>query len=79
MSGQNDIDAEEKFFQDEVKRIKEWWNDSRWRNTRRPYTAETIANKRGNIKIEYPSNYTAKKMWNIVEKRFQVDIHDLNT
>ena len=68
----SDIDAEEKAFQDEVKAIEQWWTDSRWRQTRRPYTAESIANKRGNLKIEYPSNDMSKKMWNIVEKRFAV-------
>ena len=72
MSDQSGIDAEEKGFQDEIKQIKEWWKDSRWRNVRRPYTAETIANKRGTIKAEYPSNFTAKKLWNIMEKRFEV-------
>lgn len=65
-------DAEETAFQAEVKAIEEWWKDSRWRYTRRPYTAASIANKRGNLKIEYPSNFMAKKMWNIVEKRFAV-------
>ena len=65
-------DAEEQRFQDEVKELKQWWSDSRWRFTRRPYTAEQIANKRGNLKIEFASNAMAKKMWGIVEKRFAV-------
>ena len=69
MSG---IDAEEKAFQDEVKELKQWWSDSRWRHTRRPYTAEQIANKRGNLKIEYASNAMSKKLWQMVEKRFAV-------
>lgn len=72
MSEHSDIDAEEKAFQDEVKQIQQWWKDSRWRNVRRPYTADAIANKRGTLKVEYPSNYTAKKLWQIVEKRFAV-------
>ena len=66
------VDAEEQAFQDEVKQLKQWWSDSRWRHTRRPYTAEQIANKRGNLKIEYASNAMSKKMWQIVEKRFAV-------
>ena len=28
--------------------------------------------KRGNLKVEYPSSAQAKKLWNILEKRFQV-------
>jgi hypothetical protein len=63
---------EEQRYQDEVKQIKQWWTDSRWRYTKRPYTAEQIANKRGNLKIEWASNQMAKKLWKIVEDRFAV-------
>ena len=69
MSG---LDAEEQAFQDEIKQLKQWWSDSRWRYTRRPYTAEQIANKRGNLKIEYASNAMSKKLWKMLEKRFAV-------
>eukprot|EP00918_Siedleckia_nematoides_P002889 GHVU01006633.1.p1 GENE.GHVU01006633.1~~GHVU01006633.1.p1 ORF type:complete len:575 (+),score=82.52 GHVU01006633.1:111-1727(+) len=65
------IDAEEQKYQEEVNENKQWWTDSRWRYTKRPFTAEQIANKRGNVKIEHPSNIMAKKMWQIVEGRFQ--------
>lgn len=65
-------EAEEQYYQDEVKQLQQWWTDSRWRFTRRPYTAEQIANKRGNIKVEYASNQMSKKMWNIIEKKFAV-------
>ncbi|KXS93356.1 hypothetical protein AC579_1842 [Pseudocercospora musae] len=63
-------DSEQQQFEEEVKELKQWWNDSRWRYTRRPYTAESIVSKRGSIKIEYPSNQISKKLWNIVEQRF---------
>lgn len=69
------LDAEEQAYQDEVKQIKQWWSDSRWRYTRRPYTAEQIADKRGNLKIEYASNAMSKKLWKLVEKRFAVYQH----
>jgi isocitrate lyase len=65
-------DAEEQNYQDEIKQLKQWWSDSRWRFTRRPYTAEQIASKRGNLKIEYASNAMSKKLWKLVEKRFAV-------
>lgn len=71
----NAAEAEEQAFQDEVKQLKQWWTDSRWRFTRRPYTAEQIANKRGNLKIEFASNAMAKKMWAIVEKKFAVGVY----
>ena len=69
MSG---IDAEEAQFQKEVQEVKQWWSDSRWRYTRRPFTAEDIVSKRGNLKITYPSNSQSKKLWDIVEGRFKV-------
>ena len=65
-------DDEEQRYQDEVKELKQWWTDSRWRHTKRPFTAEQIASKRGNLKIEYPSNVMAKKLWKTVEERFAV-------
>jgi isocitrate lyase len=65
-------DAEDAQFQQEVAEVKKWWSDSRWRFTRRPFTAEEIVAKRGNLKITYPSNNQSKKLWNIVEDRFKV-------
>ncbi|KAK3074342.1 isocitrate lyase 1 [Teratosphaeriaceae sp. CCFEE 6253] len=62
--------AEEQRYQDEVKELKQWWTDSRWRYTRRAYTAEQIASKRGNLKIEFASNAMSKKLWKTVEERF---------
>lgn len=66
------IDAEQQRYEEEVEAVKQWWNDSRWRFTKRPFTAEQIVSKRGNLKIQYPSAVMAKKLWNTVEKRFQV-------
>merc|ERR1712072_509511 len=63
-------DAEEQRYQEEVQALKQWWTDSRWRYTKRPFTAEQIVQKRGTIKIEYPSNAQAKKLWKLVEDRF---------
>lgn len=65
-------DAEDQYYQEEVKQIKEWWTDSRWRYTRRPFTAEQIAQKRGNLPIQYPSNAMSKKLWKNLEQRFAV-------
>jgi len=65
-------EAEDQQFQAEVEEVKRWWSDSRWRFTRRPFTAEQIVAKRGNLSIQYPSNALAKKLWGIVEDRFKV-------
>lgn len=66
------IEAEEQQYQQEVDEVKKWWTDSRWRYTRRPFTAEQIVQKRGTLKLQYPSNAQAKKLWNTVEGRFKV-------
>jgi len=65
------IDAEDAQFQKEVEEVKQWWKDSRWRYTKRTFTAEEIVAKRGNLKITYPSNSQSKKLWKIVEGRFK--------
>ena len=65
-------DEEDQRYQDDVESVKQWWKDHRWRYTRRPFTAEQIVAKRGNIKIEYPSNIQSKKLWQIIEGRFKV-------
>ncbi|KAK4929588.1 isocitrate lyase 1 [Elasticomyces elasticus] len=62
--------AEEQRYQDEIAELKQWWSEPRWRYTRRAYTAEQIASKRGNLKIEWASNALAKKLWKTVEQRF---------
>jgi isocitrate lyase len=67
-----DVDKEERQFAAEVETVKNWWKDSRWRYTKRPFTAEQIVAKRGALKIEYPSNVQSKKLWNILEERFKV-------
>ncbi|PSS27513.1 hypothetical protein M430DRAFT_62755 [Amorphotheca resinae ATCC 22711] len=66
-----DPNKEEQQYLDEVAEVKKWWSDSRWRYTKRPFTAEQIVAKRGNLKIEYPSSTQAKKLWKILENRFQ--------
>jgi isocitrate lyase len=70
----SNVDAEDAQFQQEVAEVKKWWSDSRWRYTKRNFTAEQIVAKRGNLKIQYPSNNQSKKLWNIVEDRFKVNI-----
>ncbi|KAL2074028.1 hypothetical protein VTL71DRAFT_7806 [Oculimacula yallundae] len=66
-----DVNTEEKQYLDEVAEVKKWWSDSRWRATKRAFTAEQIVAKRGNLKIEYPSNTQSKKLWKILEDRFK--------
>ncbi|CAG8038545.1 unnamed protein product [Penicillium salamii] len=72
---------EDRQYAAEVQAVQNWWKDSRWRYTKRPFTAEQIVAKRGNLKIDYPSNVQAKKLWGIVESNFQManyTIHEQN-
>ncbi|KAH0542066.1 isocitrate lyase 1 [Glutinoglossum americanum] len=65
------LEQEEQAYQAEVAAVKQWWTDSRWRYTKRPFTAEQIVAKRGNMKIQYPSNVQSKKLWKLLEQRFE--------
>lgn len=69
--------VEDELFAQEVEAVKKWWSDSRWRYTKRPFTAEQIVSKRGHLKVDYPSNAQSKKLWKILEGRFQVRITSL--
>ncbi|KAK0652302.1 isocitrate lyase [Cercophora newfieldiana] len=66
-----DPSREDELFAKEVAEVKKWWSDERWRYTKRPFTAEQIVSKRGNLKIEYASNAQSKKLWSILEDRFK--------
>ena len=33
-------DTEDEIFAKEVEQVKRWWSDSRWNQTKRPFTAE---------------------------------------
>ncbi|GFF54693.1 isocitrate lyase [Aspergillus udagawae] len=65
------LEDEDQKYLDDVQAVKAWWTDSRWRYTKRPYTAEQIVAKRGNLKIQYPSNDQSKKLWKILESNFE--------
>lgn len=66
------LEQEEQQYLQDVEAVKTWWTDSRWRYTKRPFTAEQIVQKRGTIKIDYPSNVQSKKLWKLIENRFAV-------
>lgn len=72
VNGAVNPDIEDDLFAKEVAQVKSWWSDSRWRHTKRPFTAEQIVSKRGHLKIEYPSSTQSKKLWTILEGRFKV-------
>lgn len=63
-----DTDAEDQFFKQQVQEIEQWWKQPRWSKTKRIYTAEAIAKKRGTLKIDYPSSNQAKKMFKLLQE-----------
>lgn len=70
-----DMYLEDAAFAADVKATRDWWSSPRWASTKRPYTPEEICSKRGNLKIEYPSNAMSKKLWEILEERWTVSSH----
>ncbi|RKP33511.1 isocitrate lyase, partial [Dimargaris cristalligena] len=64
------IAQEQQAFEAQAASIKQWWQSSRFRQVLRPYSAEDVAAKRGNLTVEYPSNALARKLWALLENRF---------
>ncbi|KAI8822402.1 isocitrate lyase [Fimicolochytrium jonesii] len=58
---------EQRVFDAEVKSIKAWWENERFRLVKRPYSAEDVAKKRGTLPISYPSGDQAKKLWKLLQ------------
>lgn len=62
------IDDEDKHFQAQVADLQQWWGQPRWRKTKRIYTAEEIAAKRGTLQISYPSSVQADKLYALLSE-----------
>ncbi|KAJ3281390.1 isocitrate lyase 1 [Borealophlyctis nickersoniae] len=62
------VAEEQREFERQVQEVKNWWKSDRFRLVKRPYTAEDVVSKRGNLEIQYPSNTQAKKFWKLVQK-----------
>ncbi|KAJ9064495.1 isocitrate lyase 1 [Entomophthora muscae] len=52
----------------EMDQVAEWWASPRFQHAKRPYTVQSIVSKRGSLKVEYPSNQQAKKLWAILKR-----------
>ncbi|KAH9937736.1 isocitrate lyase [Amylocystis lapponica] len=58
-------------FKDEVARVEQWWNDPRFAQVKRPYTAAQVVSKRGTLPISYPSDVMGKKLWATLTEHFK--------
>lgn len=63
-----DLTAEQKAFDAEVAAIKAWWASPRFKSTKRIYSAEDIAKKRGTLKTEFKSSQQARKLYALLEE-----------
>lgn len=82
--GTIDTKREQSQFLKEVEEVKQWWKSPRFRKIKRycvltgfsligrPFTAESVVSKRGTLKVEYPSNTQAKKLFALLEKHAKV-------
>ncbi|GAA5994200.1 uncharacterized protein JCM10292_001928 [Rhodotorula paludigena] len=57
-------------FQAQVDSVQEWFSSPRFARTKRPYSAELVATKRGTQPVSplHPSNLSAKKLWALLER-----------
>lgn len=62
-------EAEDALFEEQVKAVKAWWETPRYKDIKRPYTAEDVVLRRGTLQQTYPSSLLARKLFNIFEER----------
>jgi len=60
---------EDALFYAQVKELKEWWGQPRWKGVTRPYSAEDVVSKRGTLPQTYPSSHQAKKLWGLLQEK----------
>ena len=61
--------AEDALFEQQVQDVKAWWATDRYKDIRRPYSAEDVVSKRGTLQQSYPSSITARKLWQLIQER----------
>ena len=64
-------DAEQAVFDEQVKQVRDWWNTARYKGIKRPYSAEDVVSKRGTLQQIYPSSLMARKLFNLLEQRYE--------
>ncbi|KAF2130836.1 ICL-domain-containing protein [Dothidotthia symphoricarpi CBS 119687] len=61
--------AEDALFDAQVQAVRDWWASPRYKDIRRPYSAEDVVSKRGALQQTYPSSLMARKLFNLFEER----------
>ncbi|KAF2083452.1 isocitrate lyase and phosphorylmutase [Saccharata proteae CBS 121410] len=62
-------EAEDALFDAQVQQVKKWWASPRYKEIKRPYSAEDVVSKRGALQQSYPSSLMARKLFNLFEER----------
>jgi isocitrate lyase len=62
------VAQEQAAFDQEVAKVKQWFQIDRFARVSRPYTAEDVVRKRGSINETYASNEQAKKLWSLLKE-----------
>jgi isocitrate lyase len=62
-------DAEDAFFEQQVRNVESWWKSPRFKGIKRPYTAEDVVRKRGSLQQVYASSIMARKLFNLLNER----------
>ncbi|KAG5357963.1 Isocitrate lyase [Yarrowia sp. B02] len=60
--------SEQQRFNNEVQEIKKWWSSPRWKHTKRVYSPEDIASRRGTIKVPQASSQQADKLFKLLQE-----------
>ncbi|ORX97352.1 isocitrate lyase [Clohesyomyces aquaticus] len=61
--------AEDALFEEQVQQVRDWWASPRYKDIKRPYSAEDVVSKRGALQQTYPSSLMARKLFNLFEER----------
>ncbi|KAJ4350598.1 mitochondrial 2-methylisocitrate lyase [Ascochyta clinopodiicola] len=61
--------AEDTFFDEQVRHVESWWASERFKGIKRPYSVEDVVSKRGALQQTYPSSLMARKLFTLLEER----------
>jgi isocitrate lyase len=61
--------AEDALYDAQVKAVEEWWASPRFKEVKRPYSAEDVVKRRGTLQQVYPSSVMARKLFELFENR----------
>lgn len=65
----NSLVALQEQVAEEAAKIKQWWNESRWKDVKRIYNAEEIAKRRTRFPaVNYPSSFMADKLFVLLSR-----------